>query len=102
MEEYRHQKSERWHTLLVAIKILYNTDTDNTLYDAGEGRGLQAITESFPDLGCKGDHKINAAGIVYDALYAYCQEMIRRGKPARALLSRWLWLSNIFFRNCTL
>ena len=81
MEEYRHQKSERWHALLVAMKIFYKADTDNTLYDPGEGRGLQAITEGFPHLGCKGDHEINAAEwIVYDTLYAYCQEMIRRGK----------------------
>jgi hypothetical protein len=28
------------------------------------------------------DHALNeAGGRVYDALYAYCQEMIRRGKP---------------------
>ena len=28
------------------------------------------------------DHEINKAEwIVYDALYAYCEEMIRRGKP---------------------
>ena len=28
------------------------------------------------------DHELNAAEwVVYDALYAYCQEMVRRGKP---------------------
>ena len=33
-------------------------------------------------MGYKNDHEINAAQwIVYDALYAYCQGMIRRGKP---------------------
>ena len=38
--------------------------------------------EGFRHLGFRNDHEINAAEwIVYDALYAYCQEMIRRGKP---------------------
>lgn len=46
-----------------------------------KGPGLQAIAEGFRHLGFKDDHKINAAEwIVYDALYAYGQEMIRRGK----------------------
>jgi hypothetical protein len=32
--------------------------------------------------GFRNDQEINAAGwIVYDALYVYCEEMIRRGKP---------------------
>jgi hypothetical protein len=31
----------------------------------------------------KDDHALNAAEwIVYDALYAYAQEMVKRGKPA--------------------
>jgi len=33
-------------------------------------------------LGFKDDHAVNAAEwIVYDALYAYCQEMVRQAKP---------------------
>jgi hypothetical protein len=33
-------------------------------------------------LGFKDDHAQNAAEwIVYDALYAYCREMVKRGKP---------------------
>jgi len=36
----------------------------------------------FRHLGFKDDHEINAAEwIVYDALYAYCKEMVRRGMP---------------------
>ena len=32
--------------------------------------------------GFKADHEINGAEwIVYDALYAYCQEMVRRDRP---------------------
>jgi hypothetical protein len=33
-------------------------------------------------LGFNDDHELNVAEwIVYDALYAYCQEMVRQGKP---------------------
>jgi hypothetical protein len=40
------------------------------------------VAEGFRHLGFKDDHELNAAEwIVYDALYAYCQEMVRRGKP---------------------
>ena len=63
-------------------KIVNGADTENTLWNQPEGAGLQAIAEGFRHLGYKDDHEINAAeGIVYDALYAYCQEMIRQGKP---------------------
>jgi len=63
-------------------KIVNGADTDNTLWNQPEGPGLEAIAEGFRHLGYKDDHEINAAEwIVYDALYAYCQEMVRRGKP---------------------
>jgi hypothetical protein len=63
-------------------KIVNGADTDNTLYNQPEGPGLNAIAEGFRHLGFKDDRAINAAeGIVYDSLYAYCQEMIRRDKP---------------------
>ena len=40
------------------------------------------IAEGFRHLGYADDHEINAAEwIVYDALYAYCQAMVRTGKP---------------------
>ena len=68
--------------LVLLGKIVNGADTDNTLYSQPEGPGLNAIAEGFRHLGFKDDHEINAAEwIVYDALYAYCQEMIRRGKP---------------------
>ncbi len=42
--------------------------------------GLQAIAEGFRHLGLKDDREVNAAEwIVYDALYAYCQEAVKRG-----------------------
>jgi len=63
-------------------KIVNGADTDNTLYHQPEGAGLHAIAEGFRHLGHRNDHEqIAAELIVYDALYAYCQEMIRRGKP---------------------
>src|SRR5215212_5564091 len=64
-------------------RIVNGADTDNTLYRQAEGPGLVAIAEGFRHLGYKDDHELNAAEwIVYDALYAYAQEMVRRGKPA--------------------
>jgi hypothetical protein len=67
--------------LVLLGKIVNGADTDNTLYQQAEGPGLEAIAEGFRHLGYKDDHALNAAEwIVYDALYAYCQEMIRQGK----------------------
>jgi hypothetical protein len=68
--------------LMLLGKIVNGADTDNTLYQQAEGPGLEAIAEGFRRLGYKDDHELNAAEwIVYDALYAYCQEMVRQGKP---------------------
>jgi hypothetical protein len=68
--------------LVLLGRIVNGADTDNTLYRQAEGPGLVAIAEGFRHLGYKDDHELNAAEwIVYDALYAYAQEMVRRGKP---------------------
>jgi len=68
--------------LVLLAKIVNGADTDNTLWHQPESAGLNAIAEGFRSLGFKNDQEILAAeGIVYDALYAYCQEMIRRKKP---------------------
>ena len=67
--------------LVLLGKIVNGADTDNTLYNQPEGPGLKAIAEGFRHLGYKNDHEINAAEwVVYDALYAYCREMVRQGK----------------------
>ncbi len=67
--------------LVLLSKIVNGADTDNTLYNQPEGPGLKAIAEGFRHLGFRDDHEINAAEwIVYDALYAYCLEMVRLGK----------------------
>ena len=62
-------------------RIVNGADTDNTLYNQPEGPGLKAIAEGFRHLGYKNDHEIiTAESIVYDALYAYCLETVRRSK----------------------
>jgi hypothetical protein len=71
--------------LVLLGKIVNGADTDNTLWNQPESAGLNAIAEGFRHLGFKDDHEqIAAETIVYDALYAYCQEMLRRGKPEGA------------------
>ena len=68
--------------LLLMGKIVNGADTDNTLYSQPEGPGLNAIAEGFRNIGFQNDHEINKAEwIVYDALCAYCQEMVRQGRP---------------------
>ncbi len=67
--------------IVLLAKIVNGADTDNTLRNQPEAAGLNAIAEGFRHLGFKNDHEIIAAeSMVYDALYTYCQEMIRRGK----------------------
>jgi hypothetical protein len=68
--------------ILLLAKIVNGADTDNSLWNQPEAAGLNAVAEGFRHLGYKDDHEINAAEwIVYDALYAYCKEMIARGRP---------------------
>ncbi len=62
-------------------RIVNGADTDNTLWNQPEGMGLNAIAEGFRHLGFNNDQEVNAAEwIVYDALYSYCQEMVKRAK----------------------
>ncbi len=65
--------------LVLLAKIVNGADTDNTLWNRPEAAGLKAIAEGFRHLGFKDDHEINAAEwIVYDALFAYCQQVVRQ------------------------
>ena len=76
---------DRDPAMTLLAKIVNGADTDNSLWHQPESAGLNAVAEGFRHLGFKDDHEITAAEwIVYDALYAYCQEMIRRGKPEGA------------------
>jgi len=71
--------------LVLLSKIVNGADTDNTLWNQPEGAGLEAIAEGFRHLGYANDNEICAKEwIVYDALYAYCREMIHRGRPKGA------------------
>jgi hypothetical protein len=68
--------------LRLLAKIVNGADTDNSLWHQPESTGLKAIAEGFRHLNFRDDHEINAAEwIVYDALYAYCKEMVKREKP---------------------
>ncbi len=68
--------------LALLAKIVNGADTDNSLWNQPESAGLNAIAEGFRQMGFKDDIEQNRAEwIVYDALYAYCQEMVKRGKP---------------------
>jgi hypothetical protein len=68
--------------LVLLAKIVNGADTDNTLWNQPEAAGLNAIAEGFRHLGYKDDWEILAAeSVVYEALYAYCRAMVRRGKP---------------------
>jgi hypothetical protein len=77
----KHQL-DRDPAIVLLAKIVNGADTDNTLWNQPAAAGLNAIAEGFRHLGFKDDHQIfEAETIVYDALYAYCKEMVRRGKP---------------------
>jgi len=79
MKKYQLQGNP---ALVLLAKIVNGADTDNTLWHQPEAAGLNAIAEGFRHLGFANDGELIAAeAIVYDALYGYCQEMIRRGKP---------------------
>ena len=76
---------DRDPAMVLLARIVNGADTDNSLWKQPEAAGLNAIAEGFRHLGLKDDHEINAAEwIVYDALYAYCREMIRQGKAQGA------------------
>ncbi len=58
-------------------QIVHGADVDQNLYGRPEAAGLRAIAEGFRSLGFKDDHEILAKEfIVYDALYAYCQQQV--------------------------
>jgi hypothetical protein len=78
-------KLDRDPAMALLARIVNGADTDNSLWNQPESVGLNAIAEGFRHMGYTDDIQLNQAEwIVYDALYAYCQEMVRRGKPAGA------------------
>lgn len=60
-------------------EIVNGADADLATYNRPEAPGLQAIAEGFRHLGLADDHAILAHEfIVYDALYAYCQQKTKQ------------------------
>ncbi|MGZ3667109.1 MAG: hypothetical protein ACXVDA_21795 [Ktedonobacterales bacterium] len=51
-------------------------------YRRPEGPGLKAITEGILALYPADAARLNAGAAVFDALYAYCQESVRRASGA--------------------
>jgi len=67
--------------LVLLARIVNGADTDNSLWNQPESAGLKAVAEGFRGLGYKDDHELCAAeAIVYDALYAYCRQMVAAGR----------------------
>jgi hypothetical protein len=67
--------------IVLLAKIVNGADTDNSLWNQPESAGLNAIAEGFRQMGYKNDMELNhAEWLVYDALYAYCQAMVKQGK----------------------
>ena len=59
-------------------QIVHGADVKEDLYHRPEAPGLQAIAEGFRGLGFKDDHEVlEKEFIVYDALYAYCQQKVK-------------------------
>lgn len=61
-------------------QIVHGADVSEDLYGRPEAAGLKAIALGFGALGLRDDHEILAREfIVYDALYTYCQQLVRDG-----------------------
>jgi hypothetical protein len=72
--------------LVLLGRIVNGADTDNTLWNQPESAGLKAVAEGFRHLGFRDDHELNAAEwIVYDALYAHCQQVAQRERAEGAV-----------------
>jgi len=70
--------------LVLLGRIVNTADIKQSPFKQPEGPGLRAIADGLV-LQYTDDHALNEAGMrLYDALYAYCQDMIRRGKPLGA------------------
>jgi hypothetical protein len=57
---------------------VHGADVSNDMYKRPEAAGLKAIAEGFRHLGLADDLSIIAReSIVYDALYAYCEQQVQ-------------------------
>jgi len=70
--------------LRLLAEIVHGADVDQDLYGRPEAAGLKAIAEGFRHLGLANDHEIlRHEAVVYDALYAYCQQRVAAETSAR-------------------
>lgn len=66
--------------LRLLAQIVHGADVVADLYGRPEAPGLRAVAEGFRHLGLADDHAILAQEfVVYDALYAYCRQMVAGG-----------------------
>jgi len=66
--------------LLLLARVVNGADIPNSPRGVPESAGLRAVAEGFRRLGLRSDHEVLAAEwIVYDALYAWCLEVVRGG-----------------------
>ncbi len=76
----RKYKLEGDAALVALAKIVHAADVGQDLHTAPEGPGLVAIAKGFSLLHGANDHrKLELESPLYDALYAWCQEKLRRG-----------------------
>ncbi len=65
--------------LVELAKIVHAADVDEDIDTAPEGRGLQAVAKGFSLLCGRDDHrKIVLESPIYDALYTFCLERVKR------------------------
>ncbi|MGE5239902.1 MAG: chromate resistance protein ChrB domain-containing protein [Chloroflexota bacterium] len=77
VEKYRIEDP----AIALLAQIVHGADVSKDLYGRPEAPGLRAIAEGFRLLGLADDHEVlRKEFIVYDALYAYCREFVRREK----------------------
>ena len=61
-------------------RMVNTADIKQSPYRQPEGYGLRAIADGLSSLHSDDHALLAASNQIYDALYAYCQEQVRRGK----------------------
>jgi hypothetical protein len=64
--------------LALLARMVNGADTDNSTFNQPEGPGLRAITDGLGALGIGDAECVRRGAMVFDALYAYCQEKAGR------------------------
>ena len=65
--------------LELLARIVHGADVERDLHGRPEAAGLKAIAEGFRLLGLPDDHAIlERESVVYDALYAWCGQLVGR------------------------